>query len=1111
MKSSLRNIISGIGQLQTLILSASTLQAGKILSVTGASGSLDALVIAAIHDQSSRPLAVVAHDGATAERIKEDLERVKESSAIRLFGGRNLHGAAVSVEEIETLRSLALGTTDVLVVHPRALQQILPDPASIDRQTIHIKVNEEYNLEQISKQLINLGFEKKEFVETFGDYALRGGILDVYPFIGENPVRVEFFGETVESIREFDPFSQRSIKELVAAAVVPNFLQQTDDRAVGYNSSIFDYLKPDTMIVIENPELLATSLYGEREKTGHTTLTAEEVLDLIALFPQIHIRSTHSEPASIDLNSKPQPAFNGSIKLLRANVSELTQSGYRVIMTCESQPELIRLKDMLTVIEEELPADGPTVKAEPDTQRITFSLEAIHSGFILPGSQLAVYTEHQVFNRLKRSGKKRRPKFRGLAEKELNQLRKGDYVVHVDHGIGRFDGLKKIKVLDLEQEVVKLLYDEKDTLYVNLNYLGKVQKYSSKEGHVPCLTRLGRGEWEKLRTRAKKKIKDIARELVKLYALRKHEEGFAFESDTPWQRELEASFMYDDTFDQAKATRDVKQDMEAPYPMDRLICGDVGFGKTEVAVRAAFKAVLSGKQVAVLVPTTILAAQHFNTFKDRMSRYSTNVQVLSRFKSKTDQVRIIEQLRAGTIDIVIGTHRLLSKDIGFRDLGLLIVDEEHRFGVSAKEKLRQLKANVDSVSLTATPIPRTLHFSLLGVRDLSIIATPPRNRLPIITEITQFNEDLIREAVLREVQRGGQVYFVHDRVQDIESFTDRVRSIVPGVRFRYAHGQMPGHELEKVMLDFLERKFDVLVSTKIIESGLDIPNVNTMIVNRADRFGMAELYQLRGRVGRSNIQAYAYLLTPPISILPRKTLLRLQAVEEFTELSSGFNLAMRDLEIRGAGNLLGAEQSGFIDTMGFETYTRILEEAVSELKQEEFRDYFKDEVPAIRLDNTAVEVGVASLIPDSYVESSSERLEVYRRLYSVNTTEQINEISDELRDRFGPHPVEVENLFAAVKLRLAGSKQGFRKIIVSQERLTIEFPPPSDTRFYEGEVFQSLMRTLSRMGNRIHASQTGKTPQLIAALRSQKPLDEALVIINSLSNVDSYKTEPAQV
>jgi len=659
--------------------------------------------------------------------------------------------------------------------------------------------------------------------------------------------------------------------------------------------------------------------------------------------------------------------------------------------------------------------------------------------------------------------KRRAPKFRGISDRELQQLRRGDYVVHADFGIGQFSGLSRIRVGAAEQEVVRVGYAEKDTLYVNLNYINKLQKYSSKDGHVPKVHRLGSGEWEKLKARTKKRVKDIARDLIRLYARRKHLEGIAFPADTPWQKELEASFAYEDTFDQAKATVDVKNDMESTSPMDRLICGDVGFGKTEVAVRAAFKAVMAGKQMAVLVPTTILAIQHLNTFRDRMERYGIAIEALSRFSSKKEQESIIARLREGRVDVLIGTHRILSKDVLFKDLGLLVIDEEHRFGVAAKEKLRQMRTQLDTLSLTATPIPRTLHFSLLGARDLSIIATPPRNRLPIITELLQWNDGTIVDAVRKETARGGQVYVVHDRVQTIADVTARIHELLPEVRIRHAHGQLQAHELEEVMLAFLERRIDVLVSTKIIESGLDIPNVNTIIINRADRFGMAELYQLRGRVGRSNAQAYAYLIIPPLSVLGRSTVQRLQALQEFNELGSGFNLAMRDLEIRGAGNLLGSEQSGFIEAMGFESYTRILDEAVREVKEEEFRDLFPEAAAQAPVPAVVVEADLEALIPEGYIASERERLTIYRRLHAVSTPEQLQEVGQELRDRFGRLPEPVDTLLGLMQIKLAAARLHFPKVHVGREELQLHFPPESATAFYEAPSFQHMMTVIGSM------------------------------------------------
>jgi transcription-repair coupling factor (superfamily II helicase) len=1077
MTLSLPSLITSDARVRQLVASTQQLAAGQSLSVAGVAGSLASILMEVVHTEVGRQILIVARDEASAERIRDDICLVSGPQGALFFRGDEDHhrlnaGTAKSVEDIESLRLLLSHEAGIVVTHPPALTLSLAHPSALRERAFTVNVGTWTGFSRCIGLLVELGFEKKDFVETYGDYAVRGGILDVFPYVGEHPVRLEFFGDSIESIREFDPLSQRSIKELSTAFIVPDLLTVTADPPAA-SASLFDFLQPDAFVVLQEPGLVQAAVEKEIFLGGDRRRPWKEIKELLDFFPQLHIVNLSRSPGQgIDVQSLPQPSFNGSVQFLRKNLVDLQQKSFAITISCDTQSELVRLKELLSDMtpgeqEDHVLSEGETSTGALDVARLEFSLHTLHEGFILPGSKVALYTEHQIFNRLKRRGRQLKQKFRGMSRKELQQLHKGDYVVHTDYGIGIFEGMKKIRVRNVEQEVLKLSYEANDTLYVNLNYVNKIQKYSSKEGHIPKLSRLGSGDWERLKSRVKKRIKDIARDLIQLYARRKDAEGFAFQPDSLWQKELEASFMYEDTYDQARATREVKQDMEAPHPMDRLVCGDVGFGKTEVAVRAAFKAVLSGKQVAILVPTTILALQHRNTFVDRLARYSTNIQTLTRFKSKKEQAEIIGQLKAGTIDIVIGTHRLLSKDVGFKDLGLLVIDEEHRFGVSAKEKLRQLKAAVDTLALTATPIPRTLHFSLMGARDLSVIATPPKNRLPVITEIGQYSADLITEAVRRELRREGQVYFVHDRIQNIVEVTGQLQALLPEVRMRFAHGQMQAHELERVMLDYLEKKIDLLVCTKIIESGLDLPNVNTIIVNRADRFGMAELYQLRGRVGRSNQQAYAYLLVPPLSVLPGSAVRRLQAVEEFTELGSGFNLAMRDLEIRGAGNLLGAEQSGFIETMGFEAYTRILEEAVSEIKDQEFQGLFeRHEEGSWRANDVVVDVDEDALIPDTYAQNDAERLELYRRLYAVDTPEQLREIAEELEDRFGKHPKEARNLLQVVEIRLAAADIGAQKVVIRERNMDVDFPPESDRRFYEGSLFQELMEQIGAMNDK---------------------------------------------
>jgi len=1085
MSPPLHENLQTLEPLQELDRRLSSLAAGEHLDAFGLAGSLPALALASVFQTSGRSLLVVAPDRGAAERLHDDLQASLGLEQVHGFGLDHVHGSDEhpgSASDIHALRSMAEAAPGVTVTHTKALLRPLPPPSSVLEQFQTLRTGEVEDPFALVARLRVLGYESKEFVETRGDYAQRGGILDVFSFGADVPLRLEFSEETLESIREFDAVSQRSIRRLSAAHIAGNLLSTVEHPSP---TSLLLHAPAGTLLVLDQAELTERML---REQTARGEgLDPARVFEASRQMAQLrlHLLRSTARDGGVDFDAREQPAFNASIAHVRSTVSGLLADGYRVLFVCDTATEQHRLRELLA-------ASYSGEEEVPDCSGVEVSLGAVHQGFLLPSIRLALFTEHQLFNRLKRRGGRRRPAPRGLNKRELLQLRRGDYVVHQDYGIGRFDRLQRIRVRAVEQEVVKLLYEEKDVLYVNLNYITRLQKYSSREGHLPKLTRLGSPEWDRLKARAKRRVKDIARELIELYARRKRMTGFPFPEDQPWQRELEASFIYEDTYDQARATREVKQDMELPHPMDRLICGDVGFGKTEVAVRAAFKAVLGGKQVAVLVPTTILAMQHYATFLDRTGRYGIRVRVLSRFNKPADQRAIIDELREGTADIVIGTHRLLSRDISFRDLGVLIIDEEHRFGVAAKEKLRQIRATVDTLTLTATPIPRTLHFSLMGARDLSIIATAPRNRLPIITEIMQWDDAVVREAILREVRREGQVYVVHDRVQTIPEVLARLQDLVPEVRIRHAHGQMPGRELEAVMLEFLEKKVDVIVATKIIESGLDIPNVNTIIVNRADRFGMAELYQLRGRVGRSNVQAYAYLIAPPLSILPRPTLQRLRAMQEFTELGSGFHLAMRDLEIRGAGNLLGAEQSGFIDTMGFETYTRILEDAVQELREEEFQDLFPAaEARAHRADETTIEVDVDAFIPDTYVRNDVERFALYRRLYGAATPAQLEEIREELADRFGAPPPEVHHLFGAVTLRMVAGRMGFPRLTIIDHILELDFPPQSRSSFYDGDGFQRVMAFIQASGG-LTLAQTGETLRLRSPLPPGAPPLEVL-------------------
>jgi transcription-repair coupling factor (superfamily II helicase) len=1114
---------------QQLARELGTLGVGQPLFVRGMSGSLMAFAAAFVYEQRPRQILLVVPDNNRAEQLRDDCALLAREDQVRLYAHAPSHRAALldltaPIAQVETLRSLSNSDAVIVVTSAEALAGRVPSPQDFRKRVLQLDVGKEYPFEALLETLAGLGFERKDFVEEYGDLSVRGGILDVFPYVGDNPLRIEFWGDSIESIREFDVLSQRSIRELHSATIIAS-LSQGSEQDQPATDSLFAYLRPDALILVDDPMLIQKEIeelfregragihnWGALERQSerfvrivHSTLSAPGVPQAIGSESAAAI---NDEPSTrrLDFLSSPQPPTSGSIKVLLRHLGTLAAEGQQVYIACDTKEEADRIKEL---VEEELtspepPRDSPGQghPLPPYGVETGYQLmnETVHAGFIYPPARLALFTEHEIFGRIKRRGLARKRKFKGFSMKEAQQLRRSDFVVHVDYGIGKFAGLQKLRVRGAEQEVMKILYAENDVLYVNLNFVNRVQKYASQEGHVPKLTKLGGPDWERLKSRARRRIKDIARELISLYARRKHEGGFAFTPDTHWQKELEASFMYEDTPDQAKATLDVKRDMEQLSPMDRLICGDVGFGKTEVAVRAAFKTVMNGKQAAVLVPTTILAQQHLNTFLDRLGRYSVRIDLLSRFRTKNEQAQTLAELKLGKVDIVIGTHRLLSKDVQFKDLGLLVIDEEHRFGVSAKEKLRQLRATVDTMTLTATPIPRTLQFSLMGARDLSIINTPPRNRLPIITEIAQYDLQLVREAILKELHRGGQVYFIHDRIHDIEEIQTLLERKVSEAHFHIAHGQMKGHELEKTMMDFLGKKFDVLICTKIIESGIDIPSVNTIIINRADRFGLAELYQLRGRVGRANEQAYAYLLTPPITSLPRMTLRRLQAIQDFTELGSGFNLAMRDLEIRGAGNLLGAEQSGFIMEMGFEMYQRVVEEAVAELKQQEFQALFEKEIPLGkgRLTETVIESDIEAYVPDIYIESDAERLDFYRRLYRAKSPEEVQSLRDELKDRYGEYPQEVEQLFSLVELKILAARIGFIKVDLQEDQLTLSFPPADDKAFYETTdgkeaPFQAIMaRMVGLKAYRAHLKQEGAQLNLKARISSEPTPTERL-------------------
>ena len=992
-----------------------------------------------------------------------------------------LEDLIVSVDELnaetlqEKLTDLNKRNKFILISTYEILKLKLPSKNAIDKNTTKVEIGGNLTYNDLIEYFNTINYNRDKYVDGPGDFAVRGSIIDFWSYSEKQPVRLEYDGDFIESIRHFDTDSQRSLDKLSSATVAASI------NAEELNADIFDYL--DNPLVFAD-EFELRNLFNK--KTNTTTQPYEEEIDDdlkeelyegnvsykqghdLALDHDQEVKQDlplekpfeknarwiiedvighHDERINLQLNQA--PAINSNFELLFTFLKDYANKNFQIIIAVENDLQNQRLFELLTDYKKEL--------AELfEAGKIKIIVFGIKSGFISKQDNLILLTDYEIFNKPYRTKLSTKLKYKKSRVKDFASIKRGDFVVHENFGIGQFVGLETIKIGTTEQESIKILYAEGGVVYVNLNYLSLVKKFSSKDNIAPKLSVLGGGEWKSTKKKAKAKIKEAARELITLYARRKSAQGFSFSADSIWQKELEASFFYEDTPDQTKVTEEVKRDMESENPMDRLVCGDVGFGKTEIAVRAAFKAINDGKQVALLVPTTILAEQHYNTFKDRLTQFPVKVEALSRFQNKSEQTTITKKLEKGEVDLVIGTHRLLSKDISFKELGLLIIDEEHRFGVMAKEKLRSLKANVDTLTLTATPIPRTLNLSLLGARDLSIIATPPPNRQSIYTKVEMFDIHKVREWILTEIKRNGQIYFVHDRVQSIEKIAAYIRKYVPEIKIGVAHGQMRPSELEDVIHKFLSKQYHMLISTKIIESGLDIPNVNTIIINRADRFGLAELHQLRGRVGRSDRQAYAYFLVPSLDTITKKAVKRLQAIEEYTDLGEGFNLSMRDLEIRGAGNLLGTEQSGFIDTIGFDMYLKLLDEAVDELKQDEFKEVFKDLPKQQERSSPTIDTFFEIGIPQSYMPDQADRLSFYTALFSMIKIEELDEIIEEMTDRFGKIPPNVERLILAAVLRFYSSFALFERVVIQFKKITIVLPKGDKENFYQKKFIPLL-------------------------------------------------------
>ena len=963
-------------------------------------------------------------------------------------------------------RTISGDKKTIIVTYPEALSEKVITKKYLTGNMMKLRTGEEVSLDFISDLLFEFEFDHVQFVAEPGQFAIRGGIIDVFSFSNEHPYRIEFFGDEVESIRTFDPATQLSVQQLNRISLLPNVQSRdlVEDRV-----DFIDYIPSSTIFWFESVEFTLASITKEYENAiaGFAKLEDNESINNPELlfsdsnyfkkqllnFSTIEFSNSSyfKDFSTVQFIQKPQPAFNKKFDLLINDIAKHSLDGYKCLIFSNNAKQIERLYTIF----EDLQADIPE-KAKAEFVPIYQSLS---NGFIDCDNKLLCYTDHQLFNRYHRF--KLREGFgqkESVSIKELYNLNPGDFVTHIDHGVGRFDGLQIIDNNGKKQEAIRLIYKNNDILYISIHSLHRISKYVGKDGTPPILNKLGTKTWSKLKNKTKSRVKDIARDLIKLYAERKNATGIQYSPDTYLQNELEASFIYEDTPDQLKATIDIKKDMEAQFPMDRLVCGDVGFGKTEIAIRAAFKAVSESKQVAILVPTTILALQHYNTIGQRLKDFPVTVDYLNRFKTTKQQKETLQKLKEGKVDILIGTHRILSKDIVFKDLGLFIVDEEQKFGVAAKEKLKQFRANVDTLTLTATPIPRTLQFSLMGARDLSIINTAPPNRQPIQTEIRSFGTDVISDAINYEISRGGQVFFVHNRVQNIMDVHDMLLKFVPGIRIAVGHGQMEGKKLEKIMLDFIDGDYDVLLATTIIESGLDIPNANTIIINDAQNFGLSDLHQLRGRVGRSNKQAFCYLLSPPLSTLTEDARKRLKAIAEHGDLGSGFNIAMRDLDIRGAGNILGGEQSGFISDIGYDMYQKILDEAIVELKESEFAELYKSEQKEEDfVGDCQLETDMEIRIPDDYITDITERLSLYKELDSINEEAEIETFRKKLTDRFGPLPPQTVSLINTVRLRWLAKKIGFVKLYLKHNRMTGYFTGTKDSAFFETDKFGKVL------------------------------------------------------
>ncbi|WP_373057433.1 transcription-repair coupling factor [Zunongwangia sp. H14] len=1089
------------------------------LHLKGLVGSSLSFVVANAFKESENPFLLVFNDKEEAAYYLNDLEQLIGEKHVLFYPGS--YRRPYQIEETDNanvlLRAEVLNRINsrkkpaVIVTYPDAIFEKVVTRKELDRSTLKIAVGDELSIDFVNEVLFEYKFKRVDFVTEPGEFSVRGGIIDVFSFSNDEPYRIEFFGDEVDSIRSFDVETQLSTDKVKKISIMPNVENKRLDEV---RESFLKYISANTIVFVKNLDLFSAQLdklFSKAEEAFkklseevkhsapvelfcNAEIIKKQLLDfaVVELSNQPFLKNAAANNGkSIEFNTKPQPSFNKQFDLLIDNLIENQENGYTNYIFCVSEQQAKRFHDIFDDQEREV-----------KYQTIVLSM---FQGFIDEDARNVCYTDHQIFERYHKFHLKNGyAKKQAITLKELTNLEVGDYVTHIDHGIGKFGGLQKIDVEGKMQEAIKLIYGERDILYLSIHSLHKISKYNGKDGKPPKIYKLGSNAWKNLKNKTKARVKHIAYNLIELYAKRRLQKGFAYGPDSYLQHELEASFIYEDTPDQSTATQVVKEDMENERPMDRLVCGDVGFGKTEVAIRAAFKAVDNGKQVAVLVPTTILAFQHHQTFSERLKDFPVTVEYLNRFRTAKERRETLADLESGKVDIVIGTHQLVNKAVKFKDLGLLIVDEEQKFGVAVKDKLKTIKENVDTLTLTATPIPRTLQFSLMAARDLSTITTPPPNRYPIESSVIRFSEETIRDAVSYEIQRGGQVFFIHNRIENIKEVAGMIQRLVPDARIGIGHGQMEGKKLERLMLSFINGEFDVLVSTTIVESGLDVTNANTIFINNANNFGLSDLHQMRGRVGRSNKKAFCYFITPPYSAMTEDARKRMTALEQFSELGSGFNIAMKDLEIRGAGDLLGGEQSGFINEIGFDTYQKILNEAIEELKENEFQELYSETENVedkIFVKDTQIDTDFEILFPDDYINNISERLNLYTQLNNIASEEELQKFEAELTDRFGELPTQAVDLLNSVRIKWIASKIGLEKVVLKQGKMIGYFIADQQSRFYQTNAFTKVLQYVQTHRNKCTMKEKktraglrllltfDKITSIEAALKVLEPLD----------------------